>query len=147
MKKRVFVALRISEALQRGIALWEEKHGAFPVRWISSKDLHCTLIPPWYVDDPKALIRQLSRMPISVVPFDITFHTVASGPDSKRPRLLWAVCGKSKEAEKLKHILEVSLGQKKEKRDFIIHVTLSRFRRVVPELIAFHENIQWKDTE
>jgi 2'-5' RNA ligase len=161
MKKRIFVALPISKTLQGEILRWEENWRQLPARWLAGKNLHITLVPPWEESDVesmenvKKLLEVVSR---KMPPFEISFGKVTYGPNpllpagrQVSPRLIWAEGQAVKEIITLKNELKRRLGQKKQKperRHFLLHLTLARFR---PEnfpafpLKKLDESVSWRD--
>lgn len=134
MKKRVFVALPISEDLKIKIDEWRKNYQNLPVRWIKSENLHITLIPPWYISNVDRLIDRLKSIRNVSKPFKIVFRQVTFGPNPKRPRLIWASAEIPLEIIPLKSKFEevltrqTWLAQKSEKRDFLTHLTIARFK-------------------
>lgn len=135
---RIFIAIPISEKLQQEILSWEEKYKKLlvvskvepPVRWLAGKNLHITLIPPWYADNNgiKNLKLKIKDSMTSLKPFKIQFEKVTYGPDPRRPRLIWTEGPTPKGLPELKAKLEKALDQKQEKRLFKLHLTIARFR-------------------
>jgi 2'-5' RNA ligase len=139
--RRIFIAIPISENLQREILEWEENFKNLPVRWLQGKNLHITLVPPWYTDEVekikeacrnfKKISQSISYHPIEqsdiVSPFEIEFRKVTYGPDPQRPRLIWAEGKTPAEIRNLKLEIERALNQKPEERQFKLHLTLARF--------------------
>lgn len=127
MKQRLFVAIAIPSALKRFIGAWQREHNELPARFIAPKNLHLTIIPPWYAD-AKKVISQLKKFTTAAKPFSVQFETIECGPDSKRPRLVWAKGKASKELTSLHRELAKFLGIKTEHRPLIPHITIARFR-------------------
>lgn len=152
MKRRIFVALPISPSLQKAIARWQKGHAAWPIRWAKPESLHITLIPPWWVEDPRPVLSLLEGDTLKRChlfdEFALTFHRVTFGPDPKRPRLIWAEGDVPPELLQLKRRLEEALQQPSEKRAFKLHLTLARFR---PDSFpnfpakALDEKIDWQE--
>ena len=148
MKKRVFVAIKASEGLQKKISDWQEKFAAADsVRVISSENLHITLIPPWYEENVDKQIPKLKKIKGSI--FNIEFKKVTFGPNLGRPRLIWAEGETSPELYKLKSLLDDLFPEYKSKhKNFILHMTLARFN---PdsfskfEINKLDEEILWQD--
>lgn len=130
--KRVFVGIPISNKLQAAISQWREEHQDLPVRWLSDKNLHITLVPPWYESDTQAVIKKLKE--VSCEPFTIKFDSVSFGPNPTSPRLIWASGQAPGPIIFLKNSLEKVLQVPSEKRKLILHATLARFR---PEAYKF----------
>lgn len=134
MKRRVFVAIGVSYQLQEQITAWQEKLNHLPVRWIKPENLHVTLIPPWYTTEVDEVISSLESINKIIEPFTITFREVTFGPNPIRPRLIWVSADTPSEIIVLKSKLEevlprqTWLAQKSEKREFLTHLTIARFK-------------------
>lgn len=128
-KKRIFVALPISKRLQEEILRWEKKFSNLRVRWLLGKNLHITLIPPWYGDEENLnfTIEKVGETVKKFNLFKIVFEEVSYGLNPRSPRLIWAAGKAPKEILKLKNNLEEFLNYKSEYRDWILHLTLARF--------------------
>lgn len=156
IKKRIFFAVSVSEDLQKEILKWQKKYlGSQPsfakategkIRWLAGKNLHITLIPPWYTGDVESVIKKLKNLEIKS--FNIEFNRVTYGPDPKRPRLIWAEDKAPKGILELKSRLEEILDKKPEKRPFTLHLTIARFR---PETFSsfsiqqLDERVLWQE--
>lgn len=129
MKRRLFVGIKISEELQEKILSWEKSWWEkLTVRWLTPKNLHLTLIPPWYEEDIGQTKSNLTEIQGKISPFEIEFNKVTLGPNPKNPRLIWAEGQTPPEIIKLKNLLNELLHQKSEKRPFQLHLTLARFK-------------------
>lgn len=153
MKRRIFVALLISPSLKKTITAWQKAHANLPVRWIKTENLHVTIIPPWWMDDPKPVLSLLKGLALErpglLEGLTVTFDRVVFGPDPKKPRLIWAVGETPPTVVELKKGLEKILRQPTEKRPFKPHLTLARFRekdfaRFPPQKL--NEKIRWQAT-
>lgn len=145
-KRRIFIALTISAPLQETILNWQKKYVLLPVRWLKGKNLHITFIPPWYERNVPEIKEKINK--IKARPFEIKFTQVVYGPDSKRPRLIWASGIAPKEALTLKAGLEKTLDRKAELRPWLTHLTLARFRpRDFPgfPLKILNEQVIWQE--
>jgi len=137
--KRIFIALPITTEpeIDWSSELREEKS----IRWIKPKNLHITLVPPWYVADSR-MEAQLDRAPESLplvaqrlkslegklTSFEMRFDRVRFGPDPRKPRLIWAEGETPQQLQELKTKIEKRLEREPEDRPFKLHVTLARFR-------------------
>jgi len=152
LKRRIFVAILISPKLQKEIITWENQWQSasrkMPVRWLAEKNLHLTLIPPWYEDDIDQITKILKTFSGKTVPYEIKFDKVTFGPDPSIPRLIWAEGKTPPEIINLKSQLEKILLKQPEKRPFLLHLTLARFR---PEMFSIFpikkldESVSWND--
>lgn len=150
MRKRIFIAIGLSKPLQKEILEWERGLQPLPVRWLAGKNLHITLVPPWYAE--KKEIEKIKNILYGIGgeirPFEMGFEKVAFGPMPRRPRLIWAEGQVSDELIKLRGRLENALGQKSEKHPFLLHLTLARFR---PEdfgaftIKTLDKKVSWKE--
>jgi len=86
------MAIKIPPVLEKTVELWQNKHSDFGVRWVKPKNLHITLIPPWYVDENQLLdvINKTKEAVSRIAPFEIGFNKVSFGPSPENPRLIWA---------------------------------------------------------
>ena len=148
MKKRIFAASPVSDNLQAEILEWEKGYSSLPVRWLEGKNLHITLVPPWYEDDIEHIKEILSSIREKFGGFEIAFERVTYGPDPKRPRLIWAEGETPKALVALKAKIEEALGIRPESRPFKLHLTIARFR---PEdfsqfsIKKLDERVSWHD--
>lgn len=157
MNLRIFVAIKISEKLQNKIADWRldflsRNPGAFfDLRWIEDKNLHITLIPPWYEDESgiEKVIRDMRQATRNINPFEIEFNKATYGPEPRLPRLIWAEGTAPQKLLDLKSALEKIFSRhKNEYREWITHLTIARFK-----LEDFHyfslkkldEKISWRE--
>ena len=150
MAKRVFIALYPSDEFRQKVVAWQEEHKMLPVRWLQGKNLHITLIPPWYVEDTRAVMDALLAFvkEKSCAPFTLRFTKVTFGPDPRRPRLIWASGETPPELSTFKSGIEQALGQESERRDFKLHLTLARFREddfpTFP-ITTLDEKVAWEE--
>lgn len=148
---RIFIALSILEKLQNEVLKYREFYPDLPVRWLENKNLHITLIPPWEekeedIEKIKSVLKSLEN---KIGPIAVEFKRVSYGPNSYFPRLIWAT-GKAPEAiVEFKKALEQGLGRQAEKNEFLLHLTLARFK---PEdfqsfpIKKIDDEINWKET-
>ncbi len=123
----MFVAITLAATLKQRIARWQQKHRDLPVRCIAPKNLHITLIPPWY-SNTKEVINILKTYVPTAKPFRVHFHRITPGLARTQPRLIWLEGKRNKPAGLLKKELERVLKVKAEKRAFIPHITLARIK-------------------
>lgn len=149
MNKRIFIALKISEKLQTIIMERERAWADLPVRWLKGKNLHVTVIPPWHVQDVQPVIDFLKTLEGKTGPVEMTFEKIGPGPDPRNPRLIWTEGPTPPRLPKLKTGLEQLLKLRHEKRPFLLHLTLARFKpedfKNFPDK-KFRETVDWKDT-
>lgn len=151
MKRRLFVAIPLSLALREEILVWsrQQKLRALPVRWIAGKNLHLTLVPPWYEDDLAHAKRSLARLHGIVPPFTIVLRKVRYGPEPRHPRLIWAEGDPSPSLRTLKDRAEEVFKVENGRRPWRPHLTLARFRSEDFSRFPFQTleaSVQWEDT-
>lgn len=151
-KKRIFIAIGAGDELKREILKWQSSHNDKldeRIRWIRLEDLHITLIPPWYEEDVEGVNTRLTDKIHGRTPFKIKFDNISYGPDPKRPRLIW-LSGKAPiEIRELKTEAESALGAKPEKKPFLLHLTIARFKEEYFSSFQtkeINESIAWTDT-
>lgn len=146
---RIFIAIPISKKLQKEVKKYREFYPDLKIRWLEGKNLHITLIPPWEeknVEKVKAVLRPLEN---KFSQFEIEFKSVFFGPNQYNPRLIWATGKAPEQIVKLKKDLESALKMPSGKNEFLLHLTLSRFR---PEdfrnfsVKKINDEINWQDT-
>src|SRR5438067_503805 len=112
---RVFVGIQISDEIKREIIDWQKVHSEFPVRWIEGKNLHVTLVPPWYEEDIGSIIEKLKSIQTSR--FEIQFEKIFFGPP-REPRMIWVSGKVIQELLNLQKNLYSVLRKTPEKREF-----------------------------
>lgn len=155
MKRRIFVAVSISKTLQDKILAWEKRWQSasrrIPVRWLAGKNLHITLVPPWYTEDVEAVKQQLAKVRFvgTKGDFVMAFRRVTYGPDPRHPRLIWAEGEAPREMVALKEKIEKALRVKPERRAFLLHLTIARFRTETFSSFpvkTLNKKVAWRDT-
>lgn len=160
---RIFIAIPISENLQKEIVKYREfypdlsvrpvRNGRISngVRWLEGKNLHITLIPPWKLEENSLELIKKVLKPLEgkIGPITADFNRVSYGPNRNSPRLIWAIGKAPKAIIGLKKALEESLDKPSERNEFLLHLTLARFK---PEDFQFFpikkidDEINWKET-
>lgn len=128
-KKRLFIGFQISPAVQAQVADWQRAHTRLPVRFVSGRNLHITLIPPWEEEDisnVKKIINELNLPSTGALVFN--FNWVSFGPDPEEPRLIWAEAETPPGFSEIKYRLESSLWLPRDKKPLRPHLTVARFR-------------------
>lgn len=145
--KRVFVALPLPANLKALAADFKQRHGALRVRWLTGKNLHLTLLPPWATAEPDGIIKRLKTLAGTLGPLDLKFTRAALGPDPKQPRLIWAAGEPNSKLVSLKAAAERTLGFAPAPRAFRPHLTLARFsgRQAADQVqSALNQAINWR---
>lgn len=152
-KKRIFIAINLSDQLKKKLFEWglklEQKYqlGEFRgknINWVIKNNLHITLIFIGYVTDDETYeicktVREVARKHAQ---FYINLEKIIKGPERKPARMFWVQGEKSQELANLQAGLENALSgnnnYKKEVRPFSPRITLARFTgpvaRILPEI-------------
>lgn len=145
MKKRVFIGIFASPELKRKIFDLKNKFKDLPVRWMRDENLHLTLLPPIYLDD-KQIVEMLEKLKLlenKIGEFEIQFNRVSLGPTLRRPRLIWAEGEENQKLDGLKRQITQILDYHQDKRPFLPHLTLARFKPKNPVII--NEKVDWQE--
>jgi len=157
IKKRIFVALTVSDNLIKEIGKWREKHHNLPVNWVENKNLHITLIPPFYEDEVgiENVKEKLVKFKNSVGEIDLSFNRVDFGPNLENPRLIWTTGETPQKIIGLKENLEKVLNeilrraQNDNHRQFLLHITMASFRSdnfIGLSIKKLDEKVLWEGT-
>ena len=124
---RVFVGLKLTPEIARELAKIAQELKHLDVQLTATDDIHLTLVPPWNEISISEAIEKLRLVTAKFGTFLLTIQHVGYGPDSRRPRLLWAGCAATDEIVALRAALLEVFGRTDE-RPFRPHVTLVRIR-------------------
>ena len=136
MKKRVFIAINLSEKIKEKLLELQKKWPNLPVRWIKKENLHLTLAFLAYLSNEE--LKRVSEATKEVAQrhssFFIEITKIDLGAKDKGiPRLIWAEGERSQELVSLKKDLDQTLSRairfSPENRDFLPHITLARIRK------------------
>jgi len=131
MKRRVFIAIKISKPLENEIKKWSEDF---------------IKIAGWPFDESH-FSKRVNHSKINS--FNIHFSETSLGPNPRSPCLIWAEGKTPNEILKLKDALERELQINAGRRSFLTHITLARFR---PELFSsfkikkLNERMNWNES-
>lgn len=134
MKHRIFVALGISEKLISVILNWEdifasESHETYSkIRWLKPENLHITLIPPWYAEDEEIETIKKSLSGLVKKNLILNFNRITYGPNPKSSRLIWLEGEATRGLSNLRDEVSQLLDQPVERRPFLLHLTVARFK-------------------
>ncbi|MDD5589884.1 MAG: RNA 2',3'-cyclic phosphodiesterase [Candidatus Portnoybacteria bacterium] len=135
MKKRVFIAINLSEKIKNRLLEFKEKWNHLPVRWTKKDSLHLTLVFIGYVTDDELynICKIINEVARRHEPFYLEFERVLYGPPDKPPRMIWLKGKISEELADLRSDLETALsasenagGYSAERRPFSPHISLAR---------------------
>jgi 2'-5' RNA ligase len=139
---RVFIGIKVSKNLREEILKWQKVNENLPVRFIKSKNLHITLVPPWHENNINRLVKYLKKFRTDIIPFDISLDKISQGPEF-RPRVIWAEGKTPRELSHLSKELNKYLKRPKQNRPFKTHITIARFKKdaSIPDI---NTAVDWK---
>jgi 2'-5' RNA ligase len=149
MSKRVFVGIPGSKELKFRVNEWSDKKlKNIKVRIIPSKNLHITLVPPWNEENIDELAKKIEEVKEKFISFEIEFEKISFGPSKKRPRLIWLEGKPNNNFVLLKKGLEEKLNIRGDRKPFLPHITIARFRprdfRQFP-IKQLNEKVDWQE--
>lgn len=124
---RVFVALKIRDAIARDLAAVARELDDPAIRRVAVEDIHLTLVPPWAEPAPAKAIETLASVAGRFGPFPLAIEHVGYGPQRREPRLLWADCADTEALASLRAAL-LAAFRGSDDRPFRPHITLVRIR-------------------
>lgn len=134
---RVFLGIKTSIEFEKEILKWQKENSALPVRFIAPKNMHITLVPPWYEKNIKKLIKTLSKLDANLNTKEITFTQIFHSKKIN-PRVIWAEAEDTRDIKKLSKELTQLLKKPKNTRPYILHATIGRIKaediRQVPDI-------------
>ena len=145
MRKRVFIACLLPEALKEKIRKIQGQFQGLPLRVVPYNNLHLTLVFIGNVrEDELVKIQEVVNQVASrFQPFEVCLKSLSPGPLPQRPRLIWLELEPSQSLSELYQSLEQALVRtpgtgysQKETRPFKGHITLARFQRGVRRSFA-----------
>jgi len=148
MGHRLFVAIPVPPAIRKEAAIWRKTKMTLPVRWLSEKSLHITVLPPFETDDAGVSeAAQKMRSFCRYSRFEITFNRVTLGPTASSPRLVWATGEAPGTFKKIVKKAAEAFGKRLKSQDALLHITLARFRpESFPDFLEknLNEKVGWR---
>jgi RNA 2',3'-cyclic 3'-phosphodiesterase len=132
---RLFIAIELSAEIQAGLQqtakTLQARTGALPVRWVSIKNIHLTLI---FLGDVVTTnldaLKEMLRSEVTGHPaFEIAVGRVGAFPSFHKPRVIWIGVSAPPDLSALQHRIAQAtarLGYPAEDRPFSPHLTLGR---------------------
>lgn len=143
MKRRIFIAINLTEDVKNKIAEMQQEFSYLPVRFTKRNSLHLTLFFIGYVTNEEMvkICEMVHEIAKRHQPFIIDFNRLCLGPPKRPPRLIWLEGRKNQELFNLKIDIENSLMlgnqdprffAKAEKQigGFVPHITIARIRQM-----------------
>lgn len=130
---RLFVAIPMPEEI--ALTLERVCVGLPAVRWVAPDKLHLTLRFIGEVDRPSFYEIGERLADIRAAPFDLSLHGLGVFPPRGDPHTLWVGVRESEALAQLKRRVDRCVDEvvsEREKRKFVPHVTIARFREPPP---------------
>ena len=148
---RVFIAIDLSNDLQKAVINWQNRHNGLPVSWVKGTNLHATLIPPWEIDpeDLHATINFFRAQKFIYDSPEVKLNRVCYGPNLKKSRVIWAKGQANNQMVDLKERLEEISGVKSEYNPWLPHITIGKFNPALFSQLATEqltEDINWTES-
>lgn len=135
MKRRIFIAFLPSEMAKKELTQISSSFQKLNVRLIATENLHLTLVFIGWVEEEILLKikRLVKRIVSNYSPFLVNLTKIICGPNSKRPRMIWATGERHKTLHRLyndiKRIFSLNNVPFDNRHPFRIHLTLARARK------------------
>ena len=126
---RLFVALQLPDPLRS--AVQELQSGLRDARWLTGDGLHLTLAFIGEVDGSMQPRIEAALADVTAPAFRLELHGIGCFPPRRAPRVLWTGASPKAELASLAQTARRSLtraGLTLERRRFMPHVTIARFR-------------------
>lgn len=142
---RIFIGIQVTNTIQEDIIAWQhtyrQTHETDGIKWLHKKNLHITLLPPWYEDTVEKVITNLQIQPFHIDPFAIRYDCIRSVPH-KEPKYMWAEGKRPDPILDLRNRIAGRLGREVEKREFRLHSTIARLQKDVT-IEPLSQEIDW----
>ena len=130
---RLFVALRVPDPLRTAVE--ELQSGLRTARWLDGDGLHLTLAFIGEVEGSAQLRIEAALAGVTARALRMELHGLGCFPPRGAPRVLWTGASPKAELGALAQAVRRALGRagwSPERRRFMPHVTIARFRRPPP---------------
>ena len=136
MLHRIFIAINLPQKSKEQLLKWQHQWPELKARWTTEENLHLTLAFLGNTSDQELaeVCNLLKQVGERHSPFSVEFTSIAYGPSSANPRMIWAVGKKSSELLALQKDIENTLVNsnqihfQRESRPFSLHLTLARLK-------------------
>ena len=139
MKKRLFLAIPLSEEIKNELDKYKNETVLESIRWIPSKNLHITL---YFLGDVKEeeipeLIDDVNSALLNTKSFSLIFEKMTFAPPNETPRMIWVQFKKHKNYDELCRILYNAAhkfsnrptSKPDDSKENIAHITIARFKK------------------
>jgi len=155
---RIFIAINLPEHTKEELLTWQEKWPELPAKWVGKDNLHLTLAFLGNTSDQELteICKLMQEIGEKRAPFELRITHLQYGPDTKKPRMVWALIEESSELLALQKDVEKTLvaspeiHYRPEKRPYSSHLTLARLktfelqRMEVEEIPDINEEISFQ---
>ena len=145
---RIFIAINLPEGIKTKLLEYENKWPELLARWTTKENLHLTLAFLGNTSDQELaeVCALLEKVGAKHNPFSLVFTKITYGPfdyaqdkpDTKRPKMIWAVGEKSAELLALQKDIQKTAGLEAS-QPFSPHLTLARLKMFELQRIELEE--------
>ena len=133
MKKRIFIAINLTDDIKRALLSYEKRWRSLHVRWTNFNKMHITVEFLGEVNRSglNAILLAAENTAMETEPFDIRLDKIVLGPDPAQAKMFWATIHIDSHLMKFKKLMDENLKQNdfiSEAREFKPHITLARAR-------------------
>ncbi len=130
--RRIFLAINLPETAKEKIYLAISQFKFANARWVRKEGIHITLLFLGYLENNEILDLIDVLKQVKSEPFQIRINYAHFGPDSKKPKFIWATVEPNNRLEllqkQIERLLRDKIRYKHEKRGFTPHLTLGRLK-------------------
>jgi len=134
---RIFIAINLPDEMKDQLLGYKQTWSEVPARWVSKDNLHLTLAFLGNTSDHELteVCKLMQAAGERHKPFTVNINHIVYGPDTKRPRMIWALLEKSSELLALQKEVETTLQRSENlstslsaSQPFSPHLTLARLK-------------------
>lgn len=138
MKKRLFIAIPLSENLKNQLIIYKNNLRTKKINWTKIENLHITVQFLGEIEQGFlfSIIKKIENATKDINTFTIEFDKIIFAPPNKTPRMIWAIFSDDGSFQELvdavsgameEFIAPISRNENVMRKKRIAHVTLARF--------------------
>ena len=139
MKKRLFIAIPLTQEILEELNSYKKQTKIENARWTAPQNLHITLYFLGSIEEEEIpdLVDRLNASLIKTKRFSLTFQNLTLAPPNKQPSMIWAQFESNKHYEQLCNKIYNSIHKYASKsepdksHEIIPHITLARFKNTI----------------
>ncbi len=144
MRKRLFVAIPLPNAVKDALDEVRKHARVKEARWTPKENLHITVYFIGWVEDSRVpeVAERMRRVCAGTSPFALTFQEAVFGPPQRTPYMVWGIFEENTRYETLARAMGSALNElsgEEDTRKPIPHVTLARFTHPFLPHVKLHQ--------